>query len=98
MTVVEEQVGDIVPPMLEMTYVRISETCEPDTHLLEETICPSNIESGVNYKNPQDTPDPGQITLDILQNPDSQVGQGSDLNPPAHHNQYSPSNSGPPDI
>ena len=26
------------------------------------------------------------------------MGQGSDLNPPTHHKQYSPSNSGPPDI
>ena len=38
------------------------------------------------------------MTLEILQSPDSEVGHGSDLSPPAHHKQYSPRNSGPPDI
>ena len=98
MTIVEEQVKDTAPPMLKTNYVRIPEPYEPDTHPREEIIYPPNIESGVEPKNPQDTPDPGLVTSEILQNSDSSVGQGSDLNPPAHHNQYSPSNSGPTDI
>ena len=46
----------------------------------------------------QDLPDPRLVTLEILQPPDLIVGQGSDFSPSTHHKQYSPSNSGPPDI
>ena len=35
--VVEEQAKDNSPPMLRTSYVRIFETCKPDTHLREET-------------------------------------------------------------
>ena len=38
------------------------------------------------------------MSSEVFQTPDSIVGQGSDLTPPTHHNQYSPRNSGPPDI
>ena len=48
--VVEEQAKDNSPPMLRTSYVRISEPCEPDTHLQEETSCPPNIESGLSPK------------------------------------------------
>ena len=84
--------------MLRTRYVWISEPCEPDTHLREETLCPPNIEPGVEPENSQDTPDPRLVTSEILQTPDSTVGEGSDLTPPTHHKQYSPSNSGPPDV
>ena len=84
--------------MLRTSYVRISEPCEPDSHLREETPCPLNIEPGVEPENPQDTPDPGLVTSEILKTPDPKVGQGLDLNPPTHHKQYSPSNSGPPNV
>ena len=56
------------------------------------------MESGVEPKNASDAPKPRPVTSEILQNPDFSVGQDSDLSPPTHHMQYSPSNSGPPDI
>ena len=68
--VVEKQAGDSSPPMLRTSYVWISEACEPDTHLREETSCPSNIEAGVELENSQDTPDPGPVTSAILKTPD----------------------------
>ena len=49
--VVEEQAKDIAPPMLRTSYVRISEPCEPGTHIREETPCPPNIEPGVEPEN-----------------------------------------------
>ena len=98
MTVVEEQVEDTAPPMLKTNYAQISEPYEPDNHLREGIICLPNIESSTESKNPPDTPDPGPMTSEIFQNPDSTVGQGLDSSPPTHHNQYSPSNSGPPAI
>ena len=96
-TVVEGQVEDTAPPMLKTNYVWISELREPDAHL-RETIRPPNIELGFEPKDSQDTPDPGPLNSEVLQNPDSIVRHMSDLIPPAHHKQYSPSNSGPPDI
>ena len=64
----------------------------PDTHPREETICPSNIGSGIKPESLQDPPDPGLLTSEILQTPDPIVGQGSDFSPPTHDKQYSPSN------
>ena len=84
-TVVEEQVEDTYPPMLKTNYVRISEPCEPDTHLREETPCPPNTEPGVEPENSQDTPNHELATSETLQTLDPAVGQGSDLSPPAHH-------------
>ena len=49
--VVEEQAKDNSPPMLRTSYVRISEPCEPGTHIREETPCPPNIEPGVEPEN-----------------------------------------------
>ena len=96
--VVEEQAENTSPPKLITSYVRISEPCEPDTHLREETTGPPNIESGVEPESHQDPPDPGLVTSEILQTPDPIAGRGSDFSPPTQHKQYSPSNSGPPDI
>ena len=72
--VVEEQAKDNSPPMLRTSYVRISEPCEPDTHLREETRCPPNIEPGDEPENSQDTPDTGLVTSEILKTLDPTVG------------------------
>ena len=45
-----------------------------------------------------DLPGPEPVTSEILQAPNKILGRDSSFSPPAHHNQYSPSNSGPPDI
>src|SRR5215216_5433672 len=86
--VTEEQAENTAPAKLRTSYVRISESGEPDTHLWEETSSPPNIEPGVEPKSRQDTPDPGPVTSQIPQTPDAIVGQGSDFNPPMHHKQY----------
>ena len=84
--------------MLRTNYVQIFEPGEPDTHPREDTPCPPNTKSDVKPENSPDTPEPGLVTSEILQTPDSTVGQGANSSPPTHHKQYSPSNSSPPDI
>ena len=96
--VIEEQADNTFPPKLRTSYVWISESCEPDTHLQEETSCPLNIELGVEPEDRQDTLDPGSVTSQILQTPDAIMGQGSDFSPPTHHKQYYLSHPGPPDV
>jgi len=84
--------------MLETSYVRISELGESDTRLRGDTPSPPNLESGVEPKELLDTPETELINSEVSQTPDSTLGQGSDLTPPTHHKQYSPSKSGPPNI
>ena len=96
--VVEERAENASPSKINTSYVRISEPGEPDTHPREETSCPPNIGSGIKPGSLQDLTDPKLMTSEILQTPDAIVGQGLDFSPPTHHKQYSPSNSGPPDV
>ena len=70
----EERTKNASSPKLRTSYVRISEPCEPDTHLWEETPYPPNIEPGVEPENPQDTEDAGLVTSEILKTPDPTVG------------------------
>ena len=41
---------------------------------------------------------PEPVTVEAIPAPNTDVGQDLKFNPPTHHNLYSPSNSGPPDI
>ena len=85
-------------PMLKTNYIRISELEEPDTCLRNDTPRPPNLESDDGPEKSVNIPEPELLSSEVLQTPDSKLGQGSDLKPPTHHKQYSPSNSGPPDI
>ena len=96
--VVVEQAENTSPPKLRTSYVRISDPCEPNTLPREETICPPNTRSGIEPGSPQDPPDLELVNSETLQAPDSIVDRDADFSPPTHHKQYSPSNSGPPDI
>ena len=84
--------------MLRTSYVRISELVEPDTCLRDDTPGPSKLESDVEPGKSFNIPEPKLISSEVLQTPDSKLVHGSYLKPPTHHKQYSPSNSGPPDI
>ena len=95
--VVEEQ-NNNSSPMLKTSGVRISELEDPDTCLRDDTPGPPKLESGVEPGKSFNIPEPELISSEVLQTPDSKLGQGSDLKPPTHHKQYSPSNSGPPEI
>ena len=95
--VVEEQ-NNNSSPMLKMSCVQISELIEPDTCLRDDTPGPSNLESGVGPGKSFNTTEPELISSEVLQTPDSKLGQGSDSKPPTHHKQYSPCDSGSPDI
>ena len=64
--IMEEQADDESFPTLRTKYVRISELGEPDTHLPEDTSCPSNIESGIEPKNSPDAPELGLVASEIL--------------------------------
>ena len=96
--VVEEQADSNSSPTLRTNYVRISELGESDTHLWGNTPCPPNIEPSVEPEDRQDAPDPGPVTSRILQIPDAIRGHDLDFSLPTYHIQYSPNNSGPPDV
>ena len=70
--------------MLRTNYVRISELEEPDTCLRKDTTCPPNPESDDGPEKSVDIPEPELLSSEISQTPDPRLGQGSDLNPPAH--------------
>ena len=57
-----------------------------------------NIESGVDLGKSFNIPEPELLSSEVFQTPDPKLGQGSDLKPPTDHKQYSPNNSGTPDI
>ena len=94
--VVEEQNNS--SSMLKTNYVRISELEEPDTCLWYDTPSPPNLESDVGPEKSVDIPEPELLSSEVCQSPDPKLGQGSDIKPPTHHKQYSPSNSNPPDM
>ena len=72
--VVEEQADNNSSPTLRTNYVRISGPEEPDTHPQEDTPCPPNTKSDVKPENSPDTPEPGLVTSEIFQTPDSIMG------------------------
>ena len=78
--------------MFRMSYVRISEIEQLDTCL------PLNLESGIKPGKSFKIPEPEPISSEVFQTLDPKLGQGSDLKPPTHHKQYSPSNPSPPGI
>ena len=84
--------------MLKTSCVRISKLEEPDTCLRNDIPGPPKLESGVEPGKSLNIPEPELLSSGVLQNPDSKLGQGSDLKPPTHYKQCSPSNSNPPDI
>ena len=96
--VIEERAENDSSPKLKTSYVRISESCEPDTPPREETVCPPNTGSCIETGSPQDLPDLELVNSEALQAPNSIMDRDADFSLPTHHNQYSPSNSGPPDI
>ena len=49
-------------------------------------------------REPLDLPGPELVVSENLQAPNTGVGPDSNFKPPTHHNQYSPSNPGSPDI
>ena len=81
--VVEEQDGDF-SPILKTDYVRIADPTEPDTHQQKEVTGLPNIESDSRPKQPEDTSEPGLLSLENLQTPDHRSGQGPDAIPPTH--------------
>ena len=96
--IIKEQAEDTSSPRLKTSYVRTSEPIESDTlpsggtpHLPNSG---SDIESGEHL----DLPGPELVTSETLQTPDTILGRDSSFTTPTHHNQYSPSNYGPPDI
>ena len=81
--VVEEQYGNS-SPMLRMNYVRLSELTEPDTRPRKEASHISSIESDRGPEKMVDIPESELLSSEYSQAPDPRLGQGSDLNPPAH--------------
>ena len=81
--VVEEQ-NNSSSSILRMNYVRISELEEPDTCLRKDTPCPPNLESDDGPEKSVNIPEPELLSSEVLQTPDSKLGQGSDLKPPTH--------------
>ena len=79
--VVEEQ-DDNSSSILRTNYVRISELEDPETSLQKDRSCPPNIELDDKHKKSADNPEPKLLNPKILQTPDPNLGQGSDINPP----------------
>ena len=96
--IVDERGKNTSSPKLKPNYVRISEPIKLDTLPSEETPRPPNSGSDLGSGERLDLPEPEPVTSEILQASNTILGGDSSFSPPAHHNQYSPSNSGPPDI
>ena len=77
--VVEEQSNNNSSPILKASYIRISELIKLDTRLRGDTPGLPNLESDVEPKESLDILDPELINLEVLQTPESTLGQGSDL-------------------
>ena len=67
-----------------MNCVLISEFKEPDTCLRKDTARPPNLESNDGPEKSVNIPEPELLSSEVLQTPDSKLGQGSDLKPPTH--------------
>ena len=96
--VVEERADNTSSPKLKTRYVRVSKPLKPGTLPLDGTSRPPNSKSDIESREHLDLPGPESVTSEILQALNIDVGRDSNFSPPTHHNQYSPSNSGPPDI
>ena len=81
--VVEEQ-DDNSCSTLRMNCVRISKLEEPDTCLRKDIARPPNLESDDGPEKSVNIPEPELLSSEVLQTPDSKLGQGSDLKPPTH--------------
>ena len=96
--VIEEPAKDTSLPILKTKYVRVSESPAPDTTPLDRTLRPPYRGSSEALPEPSCLTRPKPVASEIVLAPNTDMGQDPNFNPPTHHNLYSPSNSGPPDI
>ena len=96
--VIEEPAKDTFLPILKTKYVRVSESIEPDTVPPDGTSRLPDSSSDIGSREPLNPLEPEPVVSENLQAPNTGVGPDSNFKPPTHHNQYSPSNSGPRDI
>ena len=96
--VVQELATYTFLPILKTKYVQVPESLESDTSPSDGTLRPPDSGSSVGLPEPLCLTGPEPDTSEAILAPNTDVGQDPKFNPSTHHNLYSPSNSGPPDI
>ena len=98
MEIVEEPATDTSLPTLKTKYVQVPESPETDTPPSDGTLRSLDFGSSVGFPEPLCLTGHEPVTSEAILAPNVDVGQDPKFNPSTHHNLYSPSNSGPPDI